>query len=162
MRALGRILQVIGWLLLLAAVAERFVGSDRLSIFPGLVIIFIARVIRAQADRTQPRDPQVEEPAEEATTPERVLNTERRHQTPSAPPPSPQPAYMPPVPESEPLDEEPEETDELIERIVAAGRETAEEVEAREASTELELDHRPMSSEEMIARAHRRWDSRRG
>lgn len=168
MRALGRILQIAGWLLFVGAIAGSILGDDRLSVFPGLILIFFARVLRAQRARTETSEPQGQKPEPEVAAPDRILNTERSQQA-STPPSRPQATYTPPAPATEPVQDvpeeperTPEERDDLLERIVAAGREAADQPESAEVmplDTEPE-GPRPMSSEEMIARAHRRWDTK--
>lgn len=164
MQALGRILQVLGWLWFLAGIVGPIFGFERFNFFPGLVLIFIARVIRVQRGRTERAEPETQGSDRETPALERVLNTERRQQ-PSAPSPSPRPAVDHTVEHStqpEPMTKSSEERDDLLERIVAAGREVADEVEEPEAPGPLPApgSRAPMSSEEMIARAHRRWDSK--
>lgn len=165
MQALGRVLQVLGWLWFLAGIVGPIFGFDRLNFFPGLVLIFIARVIRVQRRRTEQAEPETQGVERETPAPERVLNTERPQQ-PSAPSPSPRPTVDNAVERTtqpEPMSEPSEERDDLLERIVAAGREGADEVETPEdpGPPPAPGSRASMSSEEMIARAHRRWDSKR-
>jgi len=166
MQAIGRILQIVGWLWFAAGIVGPVVGLDRFNFFPGLVLVFFSRIIRAQAARTASPQPETNEGEAETTPPPRPLNTERGQ--PSAPTPSPQVSYTPrpPVPElvvdsAEP----PDDQSDLLERIVAAGREVGEEITEKTSTPDLaepDMDRKPMTSEEMIARAHRRWDSKRG
>jgi hypothetical protein len=126
---------------------------DGINFFPGVVLVFVSRLIRVQASRKSPQETETEpEPA-----PQRILNTERRPQRPARrlpeaqtvePPSPPQPA-----PASEPT-EEPEE--DLLEKILPAGREVMDDM--AELPGEEDVGSRPMSSAEMIARAKRRWD----
>lgn len=170
MQALGRTLQVIGWLWFIAGIVGPVFGFDRLNFFPGLILIFVARVIRAQSARTQSSEPQAEDPQSETAAPERILNTERRQPPPSPSPqlpsPSPQPtaSYTPerrPEPEAK-SGKTSEERSELLERIVTAGRGEAEPESPEKPEPMAEgADRAPMSSEEMIARAHRRWDAKK-
>jgi len=164
MQVLGRILQVLGWLWFLAGIVGPIFGFERFNFFPGLILIFIARVIRAQRGRAEQAETEPQGSQRETPVAERVLNTERRQQ-PSAPSPSPQPTVDSTVdrtPRPEPMARQPEERDDLLERIVAAGREVADEVETSEdpGPPPTPGGRAPMSSEEMIARAHRRWDSK--
>lgn len=167
MRVLGRILQVIGWLWFAAGILGPVFGLDRISFFPGLILIFFSRVIRAQSARTESREPQTE--PEDTEPAPRPLNTERHH--PAAPSPSPQFDTAAPQPTREHVDEPLPPTgprDDLLERIVAAGREITEDTTDEPVDTGQSIGPdpdiragKPMTSEEMIARAHRRWDSKR-
>lgn len=155
MTALGRILQVIGWLWIAVGFFGPLVALPNVSVFPGIIVLFISRVMRKQAERAQrPEDggEAVEEPEEQ-----RMLNTERRHQTAAEPPPRVE--RGPVVPEQE------KEREDLLERVLLAGKavssdEMAEKpIEPEYPEIDLSRSGR-MSSAEMIARAHRRWDRR--
>ncbi len=166
MQAIGRTLQIVGWLWFAAGIVGPVFGLDRFNFFPGLVLIFFSRIIRAQAARTASPQPETdEEEAAETMPPPRPLNTEREQ--PSAPTPSPQISYTPPPPVPELVVESaepPDDQSDLLERIVAAGREVGAETTEKTSTPDLaepDMDHKPMTSEEMIARAHRRWDSKR-
>jgi hypothetical protein len=164
MHALGRTLQVLGWLWFLAGIVGPIFDFERFNFFPGLVLIFIARVIRAQRRRTEQAEPETQGSQRETPPPERVLNTERRQ--PSAPSPSPRPTVDDTdehTTQPEPMSKSSEERDDLLERIVAAGREGADEVETPDdpGPQPAPGSRAPISSEQMIARAHRRWDSKR-
>lgn len=162
MRALGRILQFIGWLWLFAGIFGPRFGLLDVGVPVGLILIFVARVIRNQAERTEM--PELgEETSQTAEAPEPVRETrpEPREETPSQPV-RPTTRYRSPAPEREPT-ERSEEGNDLLERIVRAGREVDDEMtlpQAGDESTTSEDMRRPMSSAEMIARAHERWDSK--
>ena len=176
MAALGRILQIIGWLWFAAGFLGPLVGFEEVNLFPGLILIFVARAIRTQAARRAPPEPDEDDRVEEPR-PERVLNTERVPRTP--PPPAPDPIVRYQRAEAQTtMDEDDEqddprsgERDNLIERIALAGRETTTNSESaadRSAGSTLESDHRavapktkPMTSAEMLAQAHKRWDRKR-
>lgn len=170
MAALGRILQLIGWLwVLVGFIAPRVdfetFGLGSIGVLPGLVLIFIARAFRARA---RVEEGQGSGEVRPDARPPSVENRPQRRQTP--PPPAPtrtQPS--PPVerkPKPEPMTKaEPPPADEadLLERIALAGRNAAEELSADEFKDELKSmrrddERKPMSSAEMIAQARRRWD----
>lgn len=172
MAALGRILQVLGWLWL----AFGLFGPDHplldLGVPFGIIVIFVARVIRNQAatsdlpelgdrsgDGSAPAEQEREKRPEPRARPEPRTRPESRARPEPRPEP-PEPAYSIHEPESEP---EVEERSELLEQIVGAGREIDEEMSGPMGSddSETEESRRPMSSAEMIARAHERWDSKR-
>jgi len=165
MAALGRILQIIGWLWFLAGLASRFFEFAAIDVFPGLILVFVARVIRAQAARQAPAEDVVRDQPPPAAPP-RALNTERQADqsvpqtsTPRHSDPVPKPALEPP-----PV----KKRNELLQDIVLAGKEVAvtkpaktqpEPRPERSASVEPELKKTtPMSSAEMIAQARKRWD----
>jgi hypothetical protein len=164
MAALGRILQVIGWLWFVAGLASRIFEFGDIDVFPGLILVFVARAIRAQAARQAP-DEDVVTDQPEPVAPPRILNTER--QTDSVPPTStrrrPEPGPKPAV-EPTPV----KKRNELLQDIVLAGKEAAatkpapapsEPRSERSASVEPGLKgKKPMSSAEMIAQARKRWD----
>ncbi|MFZ0015187.1 MAG: hypothetical protein WAL25_13860 [Acidimicrobiia bacterium] len=157
MAALGRVLQVVGWIWVAVGFFGPVVGlPDGINFLPGVILVFVSRLLRVQAERNAPRETEAEpEPA-----PQRILNTERRPQRPAPRPPETQPARPPPpspdpmpVPTPEPL-EEPRE--DVLEKIFLAGNDVVDEV--AELPADDDVGSRPMSSAEMIARAKRRWD----
>lgn len=175
MAALGRVLQIAGWLWFAAGIVGPMVDYDVVNPFPGLILIFVARALRTQAARNAPYEEESEEEAAEPAQPERPLNTDRI-QRPAAPPPSPdpvtryreaepaprpEPAY---VPEPGPSDEDGEtgERENIIERIVIAGRQASTKDSSQDrvdsARSVRSGDTKPMSSAEMIAQARKRWD----
>lgn len=153
------------------------VGYEGVNLFPGLILIFVARVIRTRVARRAP--PELDEAAGmEDSRPERVLNTERVSRTPEPPPPDPVVRYQRAGAQTTVDDDDDEgefergERDHLIERIAHAGRETAtgKETAADRSSSgptleseRLAGEHRkkPMTSAEMLAQAHKRWDRKR-
>lgn len=169
MAALGRILQAAGWLWVIAGIIGPIFGLSGFNVFPGIIALFIARILRNQA--VQKELPDLGDQAEEPEpTPPRMMNTERRRTT---PPPAPGPVASETMPEPAIGDAQEPEADaparkrnELLEQIVLAGREAAtEEAPSPMPNDEVGMGEEekrgPMSSEEMIARAHRRWDSKR-
>ena len=171
---MGRVLQIAGWLWFAIGIVGPMVGYELVNPFPGLIAIFVARAIRTQAARNAPYEEDGhEEPAEPAHL-ERPLNTDRI-QTPAPPPPSPDPvaryqeAKPAPRPERvhapEPSADEGGEAGErenIIERIVIAGRQATTKESSQErvdsARSVRSGDTKPMSSAEMIAQARKRWD----
>lgn len=141
-----------------------------LNILPGIALVFVSRILRAQAARREPVDFGESAPAETAPEPRRPLNTER---APSPQPrteeprPAPGPATRPrpaPAPSPSPVETEGKSTPErgdLEKRLFAAGMQLAgpSEPEVTPSTEEMEVG-RPLSSAEMIARAHERWNKR--
>jgi hypothetical protein len=171
MAAIGRILQIIGWLWFIAGFVGPVFDFESVNPFPGLVLIFIARIFRARARSEMPPGP-----GDVGAEPQPAQVETRRSQPRQQTPLPPKRVETPPVekPNPEPRLERPvDERNELLERIAMAGRETAEEpanprLEKKGATLE-EGDDEPsdvvkpqMSSAEMIARARKRWDSNRG
>lgn len=175
MASLGRVLQIAGWLWFAVGIVGPMVGYDLVNPFPGLILIFVARAIRTQAARNEPEEESHEEPAKPAP-PERPLNTERT-QRPAPPSPSPDPAarhqkagpaprpesaYVPEPGSSADEDGDDIERENIIERIVLAGRQAGTKESSQErvdlARSVRSEDAKPMSSAEMIAQARKRWD----
>ncbi len=107
-----------------------------------------------------------QQPAEEESPqPARMMNTERQRQR-----PVPEPIVLEPEARPEPGPpagkERPVKRNQLLEQIVSAGRDVAgddpmaSQGDEVEPAAELPDLKRPMSSAEMIARAHERWDSK--
>ena len=166
MAALGRILQVIGWLWFLAGLASRFFEFGAIDVFPGLILVFVARVIRAQAARQTP-DEDVVRGQPEPAPPPRVLNTERQPDQSAPPTSTPRPPESVPKPVVQPPPVK--KHNELLQDIVLAGKEAAATATSapaqpegrREKSATVESEVKgktPMSSAEMIAQARKRWD----
>lgn len=166
MAALGRILQIVGWLWLIGGFIGSLIGFISLNLLPGIILVFVARVIRKQAERTEmPElgDGSVEEQQQEAhqqvARQPAAREPEPREQYPRRSPPEP---YVVSVPE-EPSRERPQETSqEMLERIVGIERAAPDEGEPVPATetAAVERPRKPLSSAEMIARAHERWDSK--
>lgn len=172
MAGLARIVQLAGWLWVIAGFVLPALGVADPSVFPGVILIFVARALRTQAARHAPP----EAAGEGSVEPGRVLNTERPQPKPTPTPaktvprkpskPSPQvqaPGRTAPRPTADPSVQA--ARDDLSERNVVSGRETGEhepEVEKPPATTPMKADERqaPMSSAEMIARAKKRWDNK--
>ncbi|HEX6300826.1 MAG TPA: hypothetical protein VF148_10220 [Acidimicrobiia bacterium] len=168
MAAIGRILQVIGWLWFLAGIVDSAFGFDFLNPFPGLVLIFIARIFRTRARSEMPPGP-ADAQAEPQPEPLRAPRPQPRQ---AAPPPSQdkRPETGPSAePRPEPKYERPvDERNDLLERIAAAGREAMAEPDVpepergpgsrKEESKPTDVGKKPMSSAEMIAQARKRWD----
>lgn len=169
MAAIGRILQVIGWVWFVAGIVGRAFGFDYLNPFPGLVLIFIARIFRTRARGEMPPGP-ADGGAEPQPEPVRAPRPQPR---PDAPRPAPEkrPETGPsPQPRPEPKYERPvDERNDLLERIAMAGREATAEPDVpeperqgpgsrEEGSKSIDSGKKPMSSAEMIAQARKRWD----
>jgi len=190
MTALGRVLQLIGWLWIAVGFFGPIVNIPDISVFPGIIILFVSRVIRKQGERTQRREEDVEY-AQQQPTP-RPLNTQRSKpptlQPKRAPEPgkasqpkrAPEPRETPeprvasteepllrPSPDLEtassaapkPGGDEKGRT-EMLERVLLAGKRTTRAPRAPVYPKTKSEDEqgRPLTSAEMIARAHRRWD----
>ena len=155
MSALGRILQAIGWIWVIAGFAGPFGGFDVGGALPGVILIFVARVLRTQAARRSPEDLTLE-----PDQPTRVLNTDR--------PPTAKPAPSPP-PRSYPLPALPVEApassagDDPLTRFLAGGDEPEPNKETTPSDSTPSVspaaaDDKPKTSAELIAEARRRWD----
>jgi hypothetical protein len=157
MAAFGRILQIVGWFWVVGGFLAPMAGYERINILPGLILIFGARAIRRQAASRQEPDEEPAIDAEEA--PQRILNTERVPRP--APPPEPAVRYR--AAEEQAADELDHiflEPDNLIERITSATGDRDREPDPV-VSSAMTGDQPPdtrLSSAEMIARAHERWD----
>jgi hypothetical protein len=176
MAGLGRLLQIAGWLWLVGGFVLPALGLADITVFPGLILIFLARALRTQAARNAPPEP---DEVEQAPEPERILNTDRPRVEPKPPPkPSPQPVTIPQQSELSPQPTRPTSRESVIERIAAAGREVEADLTkpgptkpdvTKPGLTKSDRDEpdvtaprgetKPMSSEEMIAAAHRRWNA---
>ncbi len=161
MTALGRVLQVVGWFWVLAGFFGPIAGYRGINVFPGLILVFVARAIRNQAARRAPDEPESVGTGTEER-PERILNTERLPR----PRPVPEPVIRYQQAEEQMADAEaptPPHPDSLIEKIVLAGREEDGETMDREPGLSREPTGEDqarvrMSSEEMLARARERWN----
>jgi hypothetical protein len=172
MAAIGRVLQVIGWLWFIAGFVGPMFGFESLNLFPGLVLIFIARMFRTRARGEMPPGP-----GEQETRPEPQPVETLRPQPREQPPPQPAPKPSAPSQSSEARSEtkaEPEyvrpveERNQLLERIALAGSEAADEqattqsgkpsAASKKGAKPAEEARAPMSSAEMIAEARKRWD----
>ena len=166
MAILGRILQFVGWLWIGASFFGNFIDLPNFGFFPGLILVFLSRLIRTQAKR-QERAKEADEPI--GATPEsslpRPLYTERSKQTPEAAKPEPvtrtapkaSPVRQQVVWPKEESGAEPER-DSLSEEILVAGSELADDKAAEGPVLEPSYEGKPLTSAEMIARARQRWD----
>jgi hypothetical protein len=168
MAALGRILQVIGWLWFIAGFVGPMFDFDSVNPFPGLVLVFIARIFRARARSEMPPGPG-DVAGEPQPSPVETPRPQPRQQT---PPPPPKRVEAPPAEEPKP-ESKPErpvdERNQLLERIAMAGREASDEPalpkpekgapSKKDDSKPSDMVKTPMSSAEMIAQARKRWDS---
>lgn len=162
MAVLGRILQAIGWVWL----ALGFFGPILnlpidVNFFPGIILIFIARIFRAQAARRESQEAEAQASEVEQSQP-RALNTERTRSQPPSPGPTNRPEPEPNRPEAaKPRPEA--KRQEMLEQVLLAGTELATESTPQPDTSGVEetpASTRPLSSAEMIARAHKRWNKR--
>lgn len=161
MGVLGRILQVVGWLWVVAGFFGPIAGFSVGSFLPGLIILFVARVLRTQAARRQ----RMEEDDQTVERP-RVARSAR----PPSPATRPKPVAMPTKTSNETRDEtrsddqseSPPSSDrqETLEQIFLAGRELEDEDEPPESLLGGDDTAIPLTSAEMIARARARWDKK--
>lgn len=165
MSILGRVLQVIGWLWMAASVLGRFVELPDFNFFPGLILVFVSRVLRTQNRRRQPvEEVVVETAAPSSTSGPRRLNTERSKEpqqtistaTIKTPPKAPPPAKTEMVWPKDQSAVSPQR-DDLNEQLLVAGSEL-ERAKAEPPILERSHDGKPLTSAEMIARARERWD----
>lgn len=162
---------MIGWVWIAVGFLGPIVNLPSVSVFPGIIILFVARVIRKQGEQqTRPREESAEQ-AEDQVTP-RPLNTQRsrpRLEPKKARQPSPaartgpraEPTTEPgPVPSSRDAGPPADEREELLERVLLVGQELTDEPPEPLYPEQISDDDEgsPLSSAEMIARAHRRWD----
>lgn len=161
MTVLGRILQAIGWIwLALGFFGPAFDLPIQPNIFPAIIILFLARILRSQGERSAPEEPAEVQQVEQEPQP-RALNTERVR-TPEAPsqksPPSSPVTQSPRAPTPEARRQE------MLEQILVAGTDLATEAASPDPSPVAEEEvpgtYAPMSSAEMIAQARRRWNKR--
>lgn len=165
MGAFGRILQVIGWLWLAFAFFGPMFNLPRLDIFPGIIIVFVARVFRAQATRRERAD--AGEMLQAETRPQQVQPRKPRRETPRVespvPPteskPKPKPKPTPSSVRPEPKMPDAAEREVMLEKILLTGQELAEESVEEQIAVADETPQK-MSSAEMIARAHERWNKK--
>ncbi len=165
MAALGRILQIAGWLWLIGGFFGSIFGFITLNLIPGIILVFVARVIRNQAGTREMPDlgeqPSVEE-QQQPTTPTAEAPPQRQ------PPPSPEPYVLEtpsrrePAPEPQPSPK-PGPRRRLLEEVVGLDPDRDDDDASEETamtSDQMTEERRPMSSAEMLARAHERWDSK--
>lgn len=168
MAALGRILQIAGWLWLIGGFFGSIFGFISLNLLPGIILVFVARVIRNQANTREMPDlgeqPSVEE-QQQPVTPTAEAPPQRQ------PPPSPEPYVLEtpsrrePAPETQPRPRPAPRRRDLLEEVVGLDPDRDEDDASEETAmtsdqmTDTE-ERRPMSSAEMLARAHERWDSK--
>ena len=143
MKRFGSVLIGLGTALIAFSFVSGFLGAGQtFGLFPGLIVIFLGRAISRASRREEP---------EEQTQPQR-------------PPARPRPVA---VERTTPPNErrQPPKSDPVVEEILAAGRQLQEEIapEVDLSPIEVQFDNefRPMSSEEMVQRARKRWDSDR-
>lgn len=170
MTAFGRILQVIGWLWIAVGFFGPLVNVPDVSVFPGIIILFISRVIRKQGEQTRRQEDDIDQlEQQEAPRPLNTQRPQRRAEAKKSPEPmaisTKQPesksSLDPKVGGAEPKPEsDNEERSDLFERVLLAGQDLADKPgDSFDPETTSEgVDGSPMSSAEMIARAHRRWD----
>lgn len=167
MAALGRILQIVGWLWLIGGFVGSIVGFISLNLLPGIILVFVARVIRNQADTREMPDLGEQPSVEEQQRPAPTAETQPRRQA----PPSPQPQVLEtpsrrePAPEPEPDPKPALRRRDLLEEFVGLDPDSDDDDASSETAMPSDQptdagQRRPMSSAEMIARAHERWDSK--
>ena len=143
MRRLGPILIGLGGALIAFSFVSGFVGAGQsFGFFPGLILIFLGRAVsRVSRDSESDTTTVQQQPQSER----RPMNTE---------------ISRPPVARREPPKPDP-----VVEEILTAGRQLHEEIIPDVDLSPVEVsddgEFRPMSSEEMVQRARRRWDSDR-
>lgn len=156
MAALGRILGTLGWLWFIAGLVAPIFDLGDINFVPGLILVFVGRLLRGRARRRQPEEESEPVAAEPVTRP---LNTERA--TPARlPSPTPRPVESEPTPVSGTTDTEEEESEKLFSRALLAASAHAEEKAEKVVVGEGEGEKKALTSDEMIARARQRWDRR--
>jgi len=166
MAALGRILQIVGWLWLIGGFIGGLIGFISLNLLPGIILVFIARVIRNQADTREMPELEEQPSVEEQQRPQiPTAETPRRQAPPSPEPYVPEtPSRREPAPEPQPdLTPAPRRRN-LLEEVIGLDPDRDDDASGEtDMSSDQPTDagqRRPMSSAEMLARAHERWDSK--
>jgi hypothetical protein len=157
MAALGRILQVVGWIWLAAGVVGQFFDFPVDDVFPGIILLIASRFIRAQAARNASTEDLSVSTIESGPRP---LNTDRPSTSlPKEPPPPAKLAPAPPNPAPKPQPRQAEDTarDELLEDFLYSGREMVDDAVADPVEPEAAGQK---SSADMIADAKKRWSKR--
>lgn len=159
-------MQIVGWLWLIGGFIGGLIGFISLNLLPGIILVFVARVIRNQADtREMPELGEQQSVEEQQRPPAPTAETPRRQAPPSPEPyvletPSRTESAREPLPDPKPA---PRRRD-LLEEVVGLDPDSGDDGAGEE--TDLPSDQtaggqrRPMSSAEMLARAHQRWDSK--
>lgn len=158
---LSRLLGWLGWVAVLAGFFGQ--GVPGFIVLPGLVLMLLGRVLRLRA-RTEPgelEDLSMQQPSD------RPLNTDRRPTPPVIPGRSPEYEKLAPrgLPSREqradPVRGSLSERNVLLEQVLAPATEAAPESDETDQIPDPasipDLDHTPMTSEEMIARARERF-----
>lgn len=167
MAALGRILQIVGWLWLIGGFIGGLIGFISLNLLPGIILVFIARVIRNQADTREMPELGEQPSVEEQQRPQASTAETQRRQTPPSPEPYvlETPSRRGPSPEPQPDPKPAPRRRDLLEEVIGLDPDPGDDDASGE--TDMPSDQpvdtgrrRPMSSAEMLARAHERWDSK--
>lgn len=159
-------MQIAGWLWLIGGFIGGLIGFISLNLLPGIILVFVARVIRNQADtREMPElgeQPSVEE---QQRPPVSTVEVPPQRQAPPSPEPYvlETPTRREPTPEPRP-DPKPGPRRRLLEEVVGLDPDSDDDASGeRDLPPDQPADagqRRPMSSAEMLARAHKRWDSK--
>lgn len=148
---MGRILQIIGWIWVAFGFFGPTVNLPGIPWFPGFILVFISRILRANARR---REPDLHHADAETPTP----NVARR---PDPPKPQERPSQTP-KPPPQPVVVEPSRG-EIEARLFESMNEMSDGADPAEVDELLEQINqmdRPKSSAEMIAEARERWNKR--
>lgn len=148
MAALGRLLQIIGWLWIAFGFFGPMIGLPSIPWFAGLILVFVSRVVRARASQMEREDQE-----DDTLRP----NVERK-----ADPPKTR-ANPAPTPPSKPAPVVEPSRSEIEQRLVATMRddiETPDPAAVDDLLAQIQEVDRPKTSAEMIAEAHQRWNKR--
>lgn len=161
MAKVGRLLGIVGFIWLALGLMSPFIDIPNVNILPGIILLFVARMIGRQASeagRNRPGGGVEQKPAG------RVLNTQRDR--PSQPTFTPEPASRKPPPPAPlesvgPAVKSDQEKREILEEIFVSDDEAMMEEPAMPLAPEDDTDSfhsgQSLSSDEMIAQARRRW-----
>lgn len=169
MAALGRWLRIVGWLWFIAGFAASVADVADIGFFPGLILVFVGRMLRAQARRQESEQTPDQVSAEQQPRP---LNTERTHTNPApetapqpvvrTPPVLPTPTPPPVFPDVDAEAEEKATRDKLFSTMGAAASSSGgdDPISRIDDAVKEGSEKETLTSAEMIARARERWDRR--
>lgn len=158
----GRILGIIGALWVALGLFGNLINVPNVNFFPGIILLFVARVISKQARETRRNQERESDGRGTPARPPEIRRQPPPRRTPTpretvGRPPQPSPEVV--VPAAAKSDEEREE---MLEDILLVGRGASEEkmeaMSSSDADSESFHSGQTLSSSEMIAQARRRWN----
>ena len=148
MAVLGRILQILGWLWVAFGVFGPLLDLPNISWFPGLILVFLSRIVRTQVARRSRAEEQDDTP---------IPNVERPPD-----PPKTQSRPAPAAPQPTPVVVEPsrQEIEQVLLDSMREKADVPDPVVVDQLSSHVDDVERPKTSAEMIAEARQRWNKR--